>query len=422
MLRKTICVVALLLTLTSEGSIFATENLMHQGIDSLPTKSEIKSSTTFDLGSAGKLSLSGYTQVQWQLAEDEGISAFTQGGSFPEYSNNRFTVRRGRIKLKYDVGIVSLVFQPDFAEKGVKIRDAYIAVTSPDKFIGGQFGAFDRPFGYEISYSSNKRETVERSRVFLSLFPGERDLGAMLRMNHKGFSLDAGLFNGTGVASEIDNYKDFIGRLTYSTKLGDAAVSAGVSYYNGVVVNSTQAYYAYQSDKGFKAIESEQYEGFKREYFGVGATLRTDWGIGTTHISAEYLWGMQPGTRQYNMSLIGGYDLTVTDDPLYLRNFAGGYIFWAQDIGKSKHTVVLKYDYYDPNTEIAGDDIGILVNSGAADIAYSTIGLGYNYRWNKNLRLMLQYDFVNNESSQYLLGYEGRIKQNVLTVRVQAKF
>ncbi len=420
-LKKKLIFVAMLLLCGGAGA-HEIESLMG-GADSVAAPEITKEAIlSHDMGELGKLSVTGYIQVQWQMAEAEGVSAFSQGGSFPDNADNRFAVRRGRIKLKYDIGIVSLVFQPDFSEKSVKIRDVYIKVQSPNKFIGGQFGAYDRPFGYEISYSSSKRETPERSMIFNSLFPGERDLGAMVIMNHGGFALNAGLFDGTGVASEIDSYKDFIGRLTYSTELNGADLSAGFSYYNGTVVNPTQAYYEYQDAVGFVAQSSEQYSGYRREYYGVGATFLKDWAIGKTNLRAEYLWGQQPGTRQYNRSLIGGYDLTVTDDPLYLRNFLGGYILLAQDIADTKHTVVLKYDYYDPNTKIAGDKIGMLANTGAADIAYSTFGVGYNYRWNDNLKLTLYYDMISNETSQYLLGYEGRIKQNVFTVRLQAKF
>ncbi|MEG1955172.1 MAG: hypothetical protein RR066_03880 [Mucinivorans sp.] len=94
----------------------------------------------------------------------------------------------------------------------------------------------------------------------------------------------------------------------------------------------------------------------------------------------------------------------------------------VQDIGHSKHSIVLKYDYYDPNTKIKGDQIGALPGTGAADIAYSTFGVGYLFRWNQYIRLMAYYDMVSNERSANLDGYQGRIKQNVLTARVQFKF
>ncbi|MEG2865996.1 MAG: hypothetical protein RR858_07435, partial [Mucinivorans sp.] len=106
-----------------------------------------------DFGKWGRLKISGYLQGQWQWAESKGAEAFADGGKFGSTIDNRFMIRRGRIKFAYSVGIVQVVFQPDFTEKGVKIKDAYVAVSMPNKVIGGQLGIFDRPFGYEISYS-----------------------------------------------------------------------------------------------------------------------------------------------------------------------------------------------------------------------------------------------------------------------------
>ncbi|MEG0655932.1 MAG: hypothetical protein RR465_02790, partial [Mucinivorans sp.] len=94
----------------------------------------------------------------------------------------------------------------------------------------------------------------------------------------------------------------------------------------------------------------------------------------------------------------------------------------VQDIGRSKHSLVLKYDYYDPNTKVSGNQIGQLAGTSAADIAYSTFGVGYLFRWNNNLRLMAYYDMVSNEKTENLADFKGRIHQNVLTIRAQVKF
>lgn len=367
------------------------------------------------------LKISGYIQGQWQWAESSGIPAFGDGGSFNANTNNRFMLRRGRIKFSYTYGIAQIVFQPDFTEKGVSIKDAYLALTSKDKFIGGQLGVFDRPFGYEISYSSSLRESPERSRVFLSLFPGERDMGAMLTLNKGEFTLNAGMFGGNGVGVETDSQKDFIGRMSWLKKMNSAQVGAAVSYYGGGMVNPTANNFKYVKNEGFVEKAVEQSSTSRRQYFGLAAQYLQQWGAGTTNIRAEYLWGRQPATAKTNANPGGGSFGTGTD-PLYLRDFAGYYAILVQDIGHSKHSIVLKYDYYDPNTQISGDQIGKLKNTGAADVAYSTFGFGYLFRWNQSIRLMAYYDMPSNESCDNLKGYESRIKQNVFTARVQVKF
>lgn len=399
----------------------------------LPEKNEqaIKS-LELQVGKMGNLKISGYMQGQWQWAEQPGISAFTDGGSFNATTNNRFMIRRGRIKFTYTYGIMQMVVQPDFTEKGVSIKDAYLAITSKSKVIGGQLGVFDRPFGYEISYSSSLRESPERSRVFLSLFPGERDCGAMLTLKGKSgwlsqFTLNAGLFNGNGIGAETDSQKDFIGRLAWLKKFSNAQLGAAVSYYNGGIINPTDKNYVFTAGEGFVEQGVEKSKASKRVYTGLGIQYLQQWGAGTTNIRAEYLWGRQPGTAKNNNNP-GGTSFGAGGDPLYLRDFSGWYAILVQDIGHSKHSVVLKYDYYDPNTKVSGDEIGKLSGTGVADIAYSTYGFGYLFRWNQNIRLMAYYDMPFNEKSSNLAStdplknYADHIKQNVLTLRVQVKF
>ncbi len=388
------------------------------------TKKEKKdTSIELDLKKYGKLKVSGYIQAQWQYAQEPYALAFGAGGQFPYNSNNRFAIRRGRIKLTYELGFAKFVIQPDFTEKSVKIKDVYIGLSSNNKLIGGQIGAFDRPFGYEISYSSSKRESPERSRIFLSLFPDERDIGAMLTMNYKGFSFNGGIFNGNGLKTEDNSFKDFIGRLEYNTEVGGAEIGAEFSYYHGYRENSTEAHYVFEKGVGFVGIENDQFDEYKRQYFGVGAKFLKSWCIGTTNIRAEYLWGRQPGTRLNNTSVMTGiYDELDTGEPLYLRNFLGGYVILAQTIAKSKHTVVLKYDYYDPNTQISGNEIGLLANTGFPDVAYSTYGVGYIFDWTKYLRLMAYYDIVDNERTVNLADFNQKVNENILTLRVQIKF
>lgn len=401
-------------TLSSGAAIAQQEEL------SLPEKNAQRLSLLeHNFGKWGQLKISGYLQGQWQWTETEGAAAFGAGGSFGKTMDNRFSIRRGRVKFSYTNGIVQAVVQPDLTEKGIKIKDAYVAVAMPNKAIGGQFGIFDRPFGYEISYSSSLRESPERSRVYLSLFPDERDCGAMLTSTLGEFSLNAGLFNGNGVATEIDSHKDFIGRAAWLKKTDNAQFGAAFSYYTGRVSNTAEHHATYIKGKGFQTIANEVGTSQLRQYFGVAAQYLQSWGAGTTNLRGEFLWGNQPGTEKANNLPSGGL---TSGAPLYLRQFMGGYAILVQDIGTTKHSIVLKYDYYDPNTQIKADQIGVQAGTGAADVAYSTFGVGYLFRWNANLRVMAYYDMVDNEQCTNLKGFEGRIKQNVFTLRMQVKF
>ncbi len=111
----------------------------------------------------------------------------------------------------------------------------------------------------------------------------------------------------------------------------------------------------------------------------------------------------------------------VTGDT-YRRPFAGGYIHLVQGILNTKHSLTLKYDWYDPNIRLSGNEIGASGFSGKGDIAYSTLGIGYLYRMSNHVKLMTYYEKVANERSHYLSGYEYDVKDDVFTLRMQYWF
>ena len=77
----------------------------------------------------GSVSLSGYLQPQFQYAQANGAASDYQGGAFGENANNRFRLRRGRLRADYSLlnedGTPStyFVFQFDGTEQGVNVRD-----------------------------------------------------------------------------------------------------------------------------------------------------------------------------------------------------------------------------------------------------------------------------------------------------------
>ena len=412
--------------------------------DTLNSKIEtIKS----DLDLLKRLKITGYIQAQWQLADTAGSVTAFSGGAFPSTTDNRFMIRRGRIKFTYDNEFSLYVLQLDATEKGVALKDAYVAVRDPWKqFVTLTAGVFDRPFGYEISYSSSARETPERSRVFQTLFPGERDLGAKLTLQPtKGskydfIKLDAGLFTGNGVNTEFDKRKDFIGHLSIAkaNRSETFKYGAGVSYYNGGVYQGTKFVYTpgLLADPNVAIIADSTLSnksGFaKRQYLGFDAQFSIQSPIGFTNIRAEYLTGKQPGAKGTNTSISSG---TAPTGDTYNREFNGGYVYFIQSIGQTKNQLVVKYDWYDPNTKVKGSDImarssaGKNTGLGVADIKFTTIGLGWNYRFNSQIKLTAYYEIVKNENSALsTVGTNGTtnttkdLKDNVFTLRVQYKF
>lgn len=373
------------------------------------------------------LKISGYIQTQFQYGEKDASLKVGSSNEDKTRSFNRFGIRRGRIKLAYTHGIGSGVFQLDITEKGLGVKDAYLKLTDPWlNSISTTIGIFDRPFGYEISYSSSQRESTERSTVFQTLFPDERDLGAKITLQAPKTSpwsilkLDAGLFAGNGIKMETDSRKDFIGHLSVNQTIQDnLKIGGGISYYNGGVYQGSKNIYR-NNGNGFLLNSDDSNIGkfAKREYFGLDLQLNVLSKIGLTKLSSEYLFGTQPGgikdSKSPNASVLPTSDV-------YIRNFQGGYVMLVQDFGSLPISVIVKYDWYDPNTKVKGNDIG-QNNTNAGDIAFNTFGLGLLWKIDNNFRMTAYYELVKNETSINLNGYESDRKDNVFTLRLQYKF
>ncbi|MCL2247060.1 MAG: hypothetical protein FWC10_08135, partial [Lentimicrobiaceae bacterium] len=180
-----------------------------------PVKTEIQQikedveTNLIEIKKLKKLKISGYIQGQFEVGQE---FASTKVGNPTSYNNDRdgksgdffrFGIRRGRVKVAWEESFGSAVFQLDITEKGVGFKDAYLKVSEPWlKIASLTVGIFDRPFGDEISYSSSRRESPERTVLYQKLFPDERDLGAMVTLAApkgspvEGLKLDAGAFCG----------------------------------------------------------------------------------------------------------------------------------------------------------------------------------------------------------------------------------
>jgi len=453
-----------------------------------------------DLAKLTKIKLSGYIQAQWQHFEASSA-----------YPSNYFSVRRARFKIQYEpVNGVVFVLQPDFVPGNITLKDAYVQANDRWlKTFSLWAGKFNRP-NYEVEYSSSSREVPERSRVIRAIYPDERAIGAKLEINPPKIPLkiQLALFNGNdgisintpnynltsgkwdnvnavGQNIDFDNYKDFMGRITYGFKFGSfGGLTIGAhGYYGKVKANSTELL---NSDYTLNKTLSSIGEGVKKNWVGFEAQLYMDI-LGGLSLKGEYIFGVNstPGfnvntTVVTNTSSIKNDTLFLTtlstknvnSAPAISRNFNGYYIYLVKNLGKH-HQVAVRYDYYNPNTKMGTDSLGYggsktttdafkptastgnlvtgtqkktvstnkFVNS-VNDIAYGTWNLAYTYFFDDNIKLMIGYEIpINKEiganpntdigyvTSSYTVNgvaskydYSNRIKQNTLTVRLQVKF
>ena len=413
-----------------------------------------------------KFNVSGFIQAQYQWAQTDadGINfKLAYGRNTYETRElkdfGRFGIRRGRIKFSYEDGIASAVIQIDVTEKGINsdrnvvtFKDVYLQVKDP--WFGTNVlkaGIFDRPFGYEIAYSSSRRESPERARITQTLFPDERDLGVALTLQPAKssplnlFKLEGGMFAGNGIKPQYTTHMDFIGHLSVSKQIGGNIIAGGgVSAYLGGVMQVDSTVFTMQ-DKKFIANKSADNLGkfAKRRYIGFDAQLSITTAAGLTYLRGEYIFGEHPGAADgqtgifsFKQNGLPAFNpAPAASTPAYMRKISGGYVILVQDLGKSPFSAVVKYDWYNPNSEVSGNDIAA-AGSGTTkgDIKMSDIGLGIYWRINPALRLTAYYDIVKNETTANLketinadgkitaFGWDKNRKDNVFTLRLQYKF
>lgn len=383
----------------------------------------------------------GYIQPQFQVTQSKGAKSFN-GGDFATNVNNRYMLRRGRIRFDYvhfaekKGPSVQFVFQFDGTEKGVFIRDFWGRIfENKYQLFALTTGMFARPFSYELNLSSGDRESPERGRMSQLLMKTERDLGAMVSFEPrkqnsplKYLKIDVGFFNGQGLSAtaDFDSHKDLITRVAlkpyHITK--KLMVSAGASYLNGGFLQNTKYVYRTANTSAGKAflVDSSLDNNGKiapRKYYGADVQLKIKTNAGFTELRAEVMAGKQTATSSNSETpavLLAG------TDGYYIRKFNGAYFYLLRNIFNKHHQIGVKYDWYDPNTDVSKNDIGKTgTNINATNIKYSTLGFGYINYISDNVKIIVWYDKVTNEKTQ-LTGFTEDVKDDVFTCRIQFRF
>jgi hypothetical protein len=263
----------------------------------------------------------------------------------------------------------------------------------------------------------------------------ERDLGAMLSFDPRKknyrfryLKVDLGLFNGQGITStgEFDNHKDLIARVSLkpypiSPKI---TVSGSLSHLNGGLLQNTKYRYRVVHEGGLKKMQVDSSlnnvgQISPRRYYGADVQIKIKPRKFTTEFRAEYITGIQTGT---DLSAETPNTLLTANAGFHIRQFNGAYFYFLQQIFSDRHQLMVKYDWYDPNTKVAGNEIGAPdANLNAANIKYSTLGMGYLHHINENVKLTLYYARVWNEATQ-LAGFTKDIQDDVFTCRIQYRF
>jgi hypothetical protein len=373
--------------------------------------------------SSNKIRIQGYIQTQFSRGEKDAVLRIGAPNENPEKPFNRIGIREGQISMFVQEGVILTNFSIDLTDKGIGVRNIFLQLNDPLWGTNSlRAGLFTLPFGYDAGYSSAIRESLQRSTIVGHLFPGERDLGTMLTLQAPQYStwrvfrLNAGLFAGNGRNVAVDSRMNFIGRLSAKKKIDNITLSGGVSYYHGAVFQGTENVYTMLGN-GFQLNNNPDNAGnyAKREYFGFDAQAIFSTEAGTTKIKTEYIFGQQPGsqisTASPNANQPPNYDT-------FIRPVSGGYVMLAQGLGTLPLSAVFKYDWYNPNTSVSGNDIG-LNNTNRADLFRTAYGFGLLWNMMPNVRLKTYYEIAEWEKSSHI---DYRFKGNSFNLRLQYRF
>lgn len=390
------------------------------------------------------LRITGYIQPQFQKIQSDGAASFA-GGNFSQFSSSRFMLRRARVKIDYVLPSKTrfpkalFSFQIDATERGVIVRDMFLKLfETKNNILSLTAGLFARPFGYEVNLSSSFRETPERGRMSQILMPSERDIGLMvsyepLERKHKlsHIKFDAGFFNGQGLSgtTDFDDHKDLISRLFIKPyTLNKVDISGGLSYLRGGWKNGTK--YVYESGTALNGNKifvidssgSNLGKSSPRHYYGADMQVKLNHHWGETEWRAEYWFGTQPGTSGSTSNPGTLPNSNGSPVPTYVRHYDGAFFLFLQNIVNAKHQLMFKFDWYDPNIKVQKTEIGKAgTNLTMADVKFSTFGVGYTYHINSQTKIILYYDFVKNEATQFP-SLISDLRDNVLTCRLQFRF
>lgn len=361
-----------------------------------------------------KMKISGYLQMNWEQTESEaGFGADPYDAS--DEITSRFRLRRARLKFAYSESFGRMVVQADFGNTKLELKDAYLEFDEPWlRMISLRMGVFNRP-NYEVEYSSSQRESVERSTVVRALYPGERDLGAMITLAPEDlFTFQFAAFNNTHLGTYTQSNPNhgseplyFMTRLTKSFTLGDVGLDLGAHARIGNArLNTRHVIESESPASGADAIvDSTTYavgDGVGRNWYGFEMQLYYDF-LGGMKILGEYIMG----------SDVNQLGTAAPLTPARLRDFSGWYVMLVKNVG-TDFQVAGKYDVYTPNTAIETERINT-----TSELARSTLGLGlHNYTF-ENVRLTLWYEM---NTWATTTKYPADPKDNLLTFRAQYKF
>jgi hypothetical protein len=396
------------------------------------------------------LVVSGYVHLDWVVFRESSQNEVNPATGEP-LNEDRFLVRRARLRLESDQGLVHGAFDLDANTiRGPQVRPwnaeaslkwptttayrgpAAIAQSSSDEpFVIVSAGLLMTPFGFDVAELENQRPFLERSTMAGELVPQSYDLGVRVLGGYRFVNYALGIMNGDPIGESTfpgrdpNKSKDLVFRVGASTEVTDGLrLDVGVSgltgrgFHKGTAPSKDQLVWRDQNEDGqvqqtelqvLQGSPATPSEGFQR--FALGADARA-------HVKLPVL-----GDLTLRAELVRAKNLdrgVFTADPIAssrdLREL-GWYLSVTQELTHWA-LVGVRYDTYDPDADARDQRPFALV---PRDSSLSTWTFMATARW-KKARLVAEYDHRKNALGRDVTGAPATLADDSFTLRAVVGF
>jgi len=391
-----------------------------------------------ELGQLRNIMVTGYVQAQLE-GHEESEDQLRPGGA--PMNQNRFLVRRGRVKISREWEFSSLMMEldgsttkgPSFslwhAEASVLWRGGKPAPGPAVIKLTG--GIFDAPFGYELLESPRTRLFMERSVQSRAFFPSEPDLGARLSGQIGWFRYSLAFMNGNPLGEpspfagqDPNNHKDFVARIGAQVPMENVEIGGGVSMLNGQgFVRGTDAtkngiaWSDLNEDRKIQGdteivpvLASAASPSYNFRRWAAGADLqvrmKTPAGWSTLYGEVQVGSNIDRGLFIANPAIVG-------EDTRELGYYVGA----IQEITPYA-ALGFRVDYYNPNADFLGLESGRLVPVSQRVRTYSPV---VSAMIPGRAKLTFQYDFIRDFYGRDARGVPNDLANDAWTLRLQGE-
>ena len=396
------------------------------------------------------LTVGGYGHVDWVAFRQSSQDEVNPSSGEPLHEN-RFVIRRARVRLETDQGLLhgALVIDANTV-RGLQVRPwnveaslkwppdtryrapaAVAQSSSKEAFVIVSAGLLMTPFGFDVPELENERPFLERTTMANELVPQSYDLGVRVLGGYKIVNYAFAIMNGDPIGESTfpgrdpNKSKDLVFRVGTSTEVVsglrfDAGLSglSGRGFHTGNAPTKDQLVWRDQNEDGqvqqtelqvITGSPATPSEGFQR--FALGADARVHLRLptlGELTLRAEIV-----RAKNLDRGTFSADPIAATRD---LREL-GGVLSVTQELTRWG-MIGVRYDTFDPDADARDQRAFGLVPKDASLETWAFMG---QLRW-KTSRLVAEYDHRTNALGRDVTGAPTTLADDAFTLRAAVAF